>query len=119
MTLPLVLADLATALSLLEHRGLVDELSGLLDDCACDSSRVAVAVALGRTRDARALAPLRELVLDPEAQEAVRACAALSLGALADTDERRWSAWLSSDLNYLASTTSLTCTTAEGILDLP
>jgi HEAT repeat protein len=116
---PLVLADLATALSLLQDRELVDELARLLDDCACDSSRVAVAVALGRSRDARALAPLRELVLDPTGQEAVRACAALSLGALADPDERRWSAWLSSDLNYLANPASLTCTTAEGILDLP
>jgi len=116
---PLVLQDLSTALALLEDRKLVEELTGLLDDCSCASSRVSVAMALGRSRDPRAVEPLRKLFEDPRSQDLERACAALSLGALADPDGRRWSAWLSSDLNYLANPASLTSPAAEGILDLP
>jgi HEAT repeat protein len=116
---PLALQDLATALALLHDPELVSELGALLDDCACTSSRIAVAFALGKSRDARALEPLRQMLADRTDQGEVRACAALALGSLADRDERHWSAWLSSDLNYLASPTSLCSVDEGGILDLP
>ena len=69
--------------------------------------RSSVALALGSTRNPQAVAPLLELLQEEGAVEIQRTFAAVALGRLAERQRLPWSAWITTDLNYRASTGTL------------
>ena len=116
---PGVLESSARALALLGDVELEPALESLLDECDCDLTRQGVAVALGRTRDPRAVEPLVGMLEDESAPDRQRAWAAIGLGLLAEKDERQWSSRISIGAHYRANPASLTGASRGGILDLP
>ena len=104
---PEVLGSTAHAMALLHDATVVDDLVGLLRDCDCLGSKMAVASALGRTRSPRAVEPLLALLADEDAVELQRIFAAVSLARLAERERMPWSAQLRSDLNYRTATSTL------------
>ena len=107
------------AMTLARDGEVVAELQRLLDDCNCLRSRMTVATALGRTRDVRAVEPLLALLGDDDMPDEQRNAAVFALGRLAEKERLPWGARLSSGVNYLASTATLTSSEGAGILDVP
>jgi len=115
---PDLLEAAALALGELKDPEVVPRLLEVYASCDCLLTHSAVARALGRVGDDRAVAPLIAMVSDRSKPSLERAYAALALGALGDRDARQWTWRLSTDLNYHASPETLFASGA-GILDLP
>ena len=94
----LALAELGTDARALVHR-LADP-----DRIVGGGSRImGLSRAIARTRDARAVAPLIELLENPALDISVRAAAAAALGGLADPRPRSWSVAVTTGLNHCAA----------------
>ena len=116
---PGVVEQTALALRMIEQNDLVEKLLELLVDCDCLITRRAVAIGLGRSRDARAVDPLLAMFEDRNAQSEQRTFAAFGLALLAEPEARHWSWRISTDLHYRANPATLTSSARGGILDLP
>jgi len=111
---PDVLEQAALALALLHDDSLIEDLQGLLGECDCLLSRGAVALALGRTRNPRAVEPLLALLEEEGAQDLQKTLAVVALGHLADRQRLPWSSGITTDLNYRADTDVL-----SDLIELP
>lgn len=110
---PQLLQECAIALALAGDRSVVEDLVEMLDEAGDVTSRAAIANALGQVGDQRGIEPLVAMLGGASTD---RLAAARALGRLCETDRLPWSASLSTDVNYLASTESLA--SGVGILDL-
>lgn len=104
---PVLLHDAALALVLSGDFGGTPRLVQAFGQASALDARAALASALGRTGDTRAIEPLVRALTDPEAPQMSRALAARGLGWLVDQgSEPVWSP-LTCDLNWGADTTTL------------
>jgi HEAT repeat protein len=114
---PLVVREFASALALLGDHGVLPNLVGALRKARTLPSQSALAFAIGRVGDRRAVDPLLALLEDQEAPEATRAFAAAALGVVGHPDDLPWNSKLAVDLYYGLPPGTLT-DGARGILDL-
>ena len=77
----------------------------------------ATATALGQIGDRRAIGPLSQMLADTKLVPLARAFAAVALGVIADKDPLPWNAAYATQVNYRASTATLT-DGQSGILDI-
>jgi hypothetical protein len=108
----------ATALTLLDDERVVPMLACELGASQLTSTRASAAGALREISDARALSELGSELDDSTAQAFVRALAISAFGNIADASTTVWSAPLAVDVNYPASTPTLTSPDLGGVLDL-
>lgn len=114
---PAVLREAATGLALLGDRGALPELILALREAKTLPTQSALAFAIGRIGDARALPPLLELLRDDALPEATRAFAAAALGVVAHDEWLPWNSRLAVDLYYGQPPGTLT-DGSRGVLDL-
>jgi HEAT repeat protein len=115
---PELLRQAAIALGLLGDKRLVPELLTMLAESKSLASQAAVASALGFIGDARSIDPLVAMLRDRQITASARGFAAVALGIVADKEPLPWSARISIDLNYRASTSTLTTPQSTGLLDI-
>lgn len=114
---PLVVREFATALALLGDRSVLPVLVAALREARTLPSQSALAFAIGRVGDTRAVDPLLALLGDEGAPEATRAFAAAALGVVGHADDLPWNSRLAVDLYYGLPPGTLT-DGARGVLDL-
>ena len=115
---PELLRQAAIALGLLGDKELVPELLTMLSESKSLASQAAVASALGFIGDARSIDPLVAMLRNRELSGTARGFAAVALGIVADKEALPWNAKVSINLNYRASTSTLTSTGGTGLLDI-
>ena len=116
---PDLLRQAAIALGLLGDKEVVPRLIGMLESASSLASQAAISSALGFIGDSRSVAPLVALLEKQEVTPLARAFAAVALGIVADKEDLPWNAKISVDLNYRASTVTLTDEqTSNGVLDI-
>ena len=116
---PELLKQTAIALGLLGDKSVVPQLLALLQEARGLASQASVASALGFIGDRRSVAPLTAMLANPELTPRARAFAAVALGLVGDKELLPWSTKIGLDLNYRATTQTLTDRTAgTGILDI-
>lgn len=115
-----LLQSAAVALGLLGDKNVVTELLGMLStEAKTLSTQAAVAHALGFIGDARSIDPLIKMLEDRSLTDGARAFAGVALGIVADKEPLPWNSKVSVDLNYRASTLTLTSfQEGTGILDI-
>lgn len=116
---PATLEAASRALALLHDQGLMSELEGVGAQCDCIQTHQGMSLALGRSRNPRAVVPLLAILENRGAVDVERAYAAVGLGYLAEKDPIPWSADISVDVHYRANPATLTSASLGGILDLP
>lgn len=114
---PETLKQSAIALGLLGDKEVVPKLVGLLREARGLSSQAAIASALGFIGDRRSIDPLVQMLQNDELTGAARGFAAVALGIIGDKELLPWNSKIGLDLNYRASTETLT-NQATGILDI-
>ncbi len=114
---PSLLCQTAVALSVLGDRGAVEGLLHMLEGETNLARLGAVATAIGRIGDRRAIERLGELIADAEQTALARAFAAAALGGVADRRELPWNTDLRGNVNYRAVVETLWDGSA-GILDI-
>ena len=97
---PSALRSAALALGLLGDREVVPTLVTAMQGTNSLAAQGALASALSRVGDARAVAPLIALAVDASRPELARAFAIVALGALADPRLRPWNVDLSTNAHY-------------------
>ncbi|MFT5688579.1 MAG: HEAT repeat protein, partial [Planctomycetota bacterium] len=116
---PDLLKQAAIALGLLGDNELVDDLVTMLGDATNLATQAAISSALGFIGDSRSITPLVEMLADDTLTESARGFAAVALGIVADKEPLPWNSKIAVDLNYRASTSTLTQASAgTGILDI-
>jgi HEAT repeat protein len=117
---PDLLKNAAIALGLLGDKNVVTDLIMMLrEEAKTLTTQAAVASALGFIGDSRSIDPLVEMLQDTQLTDRARAFAAVALGIVADKEPLPWNTKISVDLNYLASTVTLTSqSVGTGILDI-
>jgi len=116
---PDLLKSAAIGLGLLGDKALVPELCRMLGEAQGLSSQAAIASALGFIGDSRSVDPLVEMLKRKQGlTDAARGFAAVALGIVADKQPLPWNAKISTDMNYRASTSTLTGGGGTGILDI-
>jgi HEAT repeat protein len=110
--------DVALALCSLGDESLVPELLDMLTSSKSIASQAAISLALGASGDARSVDPLISLLQNKEFTELGRSFAAVALGMIADKDDLPWNAKFAANVNYRASTPTLSDQSC-GILDIP
>ena len=116
---PDLLKQAAIALGLLGDKALVEKLTQMLKDANNLATQAAISSALGFIGDARSIDPLVEMLGDDQLTETARGFAAVALGIVADKEPLPWNSKIAVDLNYRASTTTLTdSSSGTGILDI-
>ena len=115
-----LLQSAAIALGLLGDKNVVTELLGMLKtEAKTLSTQAAVAHALGFIGDARSIDPLVAMLEDRTLTDGARAFAGVALGIVADKEPLPWNSKISVDLNYRASTLTLSnFGQGTGILDI-
>lgn len=104
-----LLREAATALGLLGDKHVVTILTNMLEnDAKALSTQAAIADALGFIGDRDAVEPLIAMLENAKISCKARAFAAVALGLVADRELLPWNSKISVDLNYLASTRTLT-----------
>lgn len=115
---PFVLLQSVRALGLLGDHQLTAELSSELQQPGQSLVRLsATAAALGQIGDRRCLPALQALLLDDQVAPLTHAFAVVALGGVCDKDPLPWNAVYATQVNYRASTETLT-DGISGILDL-
>jgi HEAT repeat protein len=114
---PETLKQSAIALGLLGDKEVVPMLVGLLQEAKALASQASIASALGFIGDRRSIEPLVGMLQNDELTGAARGFAAVALGIIADKELLPWNSKVGLDLNYRASTETLT-NQASGILDI-
>ena len=115
---PALLRDAAIGLGLLGDRAIAEDLVGMLREAKSLSSQAAITSALGFIGDRRALAPLIDLVRDGELVDTARAFGVVALGIIGDRHAYPWNTLLAADLNYAATTATLSNGAGTGVLDI-
>jgi len=116
---PALLKQSAIALGLLGDKGAVEVLAGQLADAKGLATQASLSSALGFIGDRRSIEPLVGMLKDEQLTERARGFAAAALGIVADRSPLPWNSTISRDLNYRASTSTLTdAGSGTGILDL-
>ncbi len=116
---PELMKSAAIGLGLLGDKELVPYLCDALVDAKGLSSQAAIASALGFIGDSRSIDPLVEMLKRKEGISAgARGFAAVALGIVADKEPLPWNAKLSKDVNYCATTSTLTGENGTGFLDI-
>ncbi|MEM7517361.1 MAG: HEAT repeat domain-containing protein, partial [Planctomycetota bacterium] len=114
---PDLLKQASIALGLLGDKATVSLLTSMLAESESLATQASIATALGFIGDSRSVPPLVELLEDKEQTALARAFAAVALGGVADKETLPWNSKLSVDLQYRASTRTLTGQ-GVGLLDL-
>jgi len=114
---PFVLQQCAVALGVLGDRGANDQLMKLLEESESVAVLAAVASAITRIGDRRAIPRLVEMTGDPGLTKLGRAFVAAALGGVADKDELPWNVPLSVDVNYATGVDTMT-NGSTGVLDI-
>ena len=113
-----VMMQSVRALGLLGDHTLTDQLNAELAAPGVSLIRLsAIASALAQIGDRRSLPALQKLLADTDVAPLTRAFAAVALGGVCDKDPLPWNSIYASQVNYRASTETLTDGMA-GILDL-
>ncbi len=112
-----LLKQAAIALGLLGDQNLVNNLVNMLSEAKTLTTRSALAAALGFIGDRRSVDPLVKMLHDSSMTGAARGFAAVALGIVADKETLPWNSKFSVNINYRASTTSLT-DGGTGLLDI-
>lgn len=115
---PVELSETAIALGLLHDRRAVDVLVTGLDEARSLAAQAAYATALGKVGDARAVAPLLQMLGDGARTDRARAFAAAALGAVADRDPLPWNTALKLGVNPSALPVTLYDSGGYGVLNL-
>ena len=114
---PFVLQQCAVALGVLGDRHANDQLLQLLEESESVAVLAAVASAITRIGDRRAIARLVEMAGDRSLTKLGRAFVAAALGGVADKDLLPWNVPLSVDVNYATGIDTVT-NGATGVLDI-
>ena len=116
---PDLLKQAAISLGLLGDKALVPHLITMLSEAKSLATQAAVSTALGFIGDQRSIDPLVEMLGNEDITPTARGFAAVALGIVADKELLPWNTKIALDLNYRASTQTLTNqTTGTGILDI-
>ena len=115
---PALLREASIGLGLLGDKNVVPALVTMLGEAHGYSTQAALASALGFIGDSRSIRPLVEMLGRRDITESARGFAAVALGIVADKERLPWNSKISTNLDYRASTVTLTGQEATGILDL-
>ncbi len=116
---PDLLKSAAIGLGLLGDKELVPYLCETLVEAKGLSSQAAIASALGFIGDSRSVDPLVAMLKRTQGITAsARGFAAVALGIVADKEALPWNSKISTDVNYRASTSTLTGENGTGVLDI-
>ncbi|MSR63209.1 MAG: HEAT repeat domain-containing protein [Planctomycetes bacterium] len=116
---PELLKQAAIALGLLGDKDLVPKLVVLLQESKGLATQASISSALGFIGDQRSIEPLVQMLQNESLTERARGFAAVALGIVADKELLPWNSKIGLDLNYRASTQTLTDQSAgTGILDI-
>ncbi len=116
---PELLRQAAIGLGLLGDKDIVPELVLMLDQAQSFASQAAIASALGFIGDARSIDPLVSMLgARQEKSDAARGFAAVALGIVSDKEMLPWNSKISANVNYIATTSTLTDANGTGILDI-
>ncbi len=116
---PDLLKQAAIALGLLGDKEVVPKLVTLLGESKGLATQASISTALGFIGDQRSIEPLVEMLQNDQLTERARGFAAVALGIVADKELLPWNSKIALDLNYRASTQTLTDQAAgTGILDI-
>ncbi|MBL8859523.1 MAG: HEAT repeat domain-containing protein [Planctomycetes bacterium] len=114
---PDLLKQAAIGLGLLGDKDLVPELIKMLEEAKSLASQASLASALGFIGDSRSIDPLVAMLKKSDITATARGFAAVALGIVADKELLPWNSKISTNINYLANTTTLTGD-STGILDI-
>jgi HEAT repeat protein len=115
---PVLLRESALALGLLGDRGTTEFLVGRLQTSRSLAAQAALAQALGRIGDRRAVDPLLALLADEEHAPLTRAFAAVALGLVTDADQLPWNTLYSVDVHYAGAPSTLYDRVGFGLLNI-
>ncbi|MFT5289104.1 MAG: HEAT repeat protein [Planctomycetota bacterium] len=116
---PELLRQAAISLGLLGDNQLVEDLTEMLANATNLATQAAISSALGFIGDGRSITPLVEMLADDSLTATARGFAAVSLGIVADKESLPWNSKVAVDLNYRASTSTLTeQSSGAGIIDI-
>ena len=116
---PDLLKQAAIALGLLGDKDLVPKLITLLQESKGLATQASLSSALGFIGDQRSIDPLVVMLQNDSLTERARGFAAVALGIVADKELLPWNSKIGLDLNYRASTETLTNqASGTGILDI-
>jgi hypothetical protein len=115
---PLLLKQAAVALGLLGDKDLVPELVDMLGRANGLSAQASIANGLGYIGDSRSLPSLVRMLQDKQLTASARAFAAVALGTVSDKEGLPWASKLATDINYRATTATLSDGNGAGVLDL-
>jgi HEAT repeat protein len=116
---PDLLKQAAIALGLLGDKELVPKLITLLQESKGLATQASLSSALGFIGDQRSIDPLVLMLQNESLTERARGFAAVALGIVADKELLPWNSKIGLDLNYRASTETLTNqSSGTGILDI-
>ncbi len=117
---PDLLKQAAVGLGLLGDKDLVADLSTMLGEAKGLATQAAIASALGTIGDSRSIDPLVGMLEnDKNLTDTARGFAAVALGIVCDKELLPWNAKISTNINYRASTVTLTSASqGTGILDI-
>jgi len=115
---PGLLKQAAIGLGLLGDKTLVADLVRMLSEAGGLATQAAISSALGFIGDQHSIDPLVAMLGNQDITDRARGFAAVALGIVADKEPLPWNSKISVDLNYRASTTTLTDQAGAGILDI-
>lgn len=116
---PEMMRQAAIALGLLGDPDLVPKLTALLAESKSRATQASITSALGFIGDERSIDALVALLENAAMTDGARGFAAVALGIVGDKDLLPWNSQIGLDLNYRASTPTLTeFETGTGILDI-
>lgn len=116
---PELLRQAAIGVGLLGDKTVVPMLVEMLNQSTSFASQAAIASALGFIGDARSIDPLVSMLLPKQGRsESARGFAAVALGIVGDKEMLPWNSKISANINYIATTSTLTDASGTGILDI-
>ena len=116
---PDLLKQAAISLGLMGDKELVPDLVTMLSEAKGLATQAAISSALGFIGDSRSIDPLVEMLGNKDLTARARGFAAVALGIVADKELLPWNSKIAVDLNYRATTQTLTDVEAgTGILDI-
>jgi HEAT repeat protein len=116
---PELMRSAAIGLGLLGDKELVPYLCEALLNAKGQSSQAAIATALGYIGDSRSIDPLIAMLKPSKgATDGARGFAAVALGIVSDKELLPWNSKISTNVNYRASTSTLTGESGTGVLDI-
>ncbi len=116
---PELMRQAAIGLGLLGDKELVHDLVTMLAEAKGLAAQAAISSALGFIGDSRSIDPLVGMLENNQLAASARGFAAVALGIVADKEVMPWNSKISTNINYRASTSTLTDSAqGTGILDI-